>query len=161
MTCIVCGENIPRGKRYQGEKYNSLHFCSEACFKRYCNIKSKPKAIVNFKPEKGSSRRTFTDYIQEWSNDSVNWNWVMKQAKDIQEEYELDWKTMYLVCKYARVYENVEWNPQYGLGQIFPKYIQPCEEFIERIKKAKETELPELTTYTVKRKKPYIRKVDW
>ena len=42
MTCIVCGANIPRGKRYQGEKYNSLHFCSEACFKRYCNIKSKP-----------------------------------------------------------------------------------------------------------------------
>ena len=137
MTCIICNKEIARGKRYQGERYKSLHFCSEECFKKYCEIKTKPKPVVNFKPEKGSDRRLFTDYIQEWTGDHCNWSWLMKQAKDIQEEYELNWYQMYLVCKYARKYEEVEWDYQYGLGQIFPRYIQPCLEFMQKIKENK------------------------
>ena len=106
MTCDVCGKEIPRGQRYQGNKYKSLHFCCEDCFKRYTKLKTKPKPIINYKPEKGTDRRKFTDFIQEWTDDKANWPYLMKQAKDIQEEYDLDWHTMYLVCKYAKNYEN-------------------------------------------------------
>lgn len=162
MICDVCSKEILRGQRYQGNKYKSLHFCSENCFKKYCSIKSKPKAVVNFKPEKGTSRRKFTDYIQEWTDDKINWPSIMKQAKDIQEEYELDWNEMYLVCKYARVYEGVEWNYNYGLGQIFPRYIQPCAEFRDAIKKAKLAEIPNNDVLKIKKKsKTNNRKVEW
>ena len=161
MTCILCGVEIPRGKRYQGDKYKNLHFCSEDCFKRYCKIKSAPKPLINFKPEKGTDRRQFTDYIQEWTNDEVNWQWIMKQAKDIQEEYDIDWHEMYLVCKYARVYEGVEWDFNYGLGQIFPRYIQPCTEFREAIQKAKSVEIPNEQIIKIKKKRPYVRRVEF
>ena len=161
MNCDVCSKEIPRGKRYQGNKYKSLHFCSEDCWKKYCAIKSKPKAVVNFKPEKGTSRRKFTDYIQDWTDDKVNWPSVMKQAKDIQEEYELDWNEMYLVCKYAKLYEGHVWDLKFGLGQIFPKYIKPAKDFVNAINKIKNTEIPEEETYVMKRKRNYIGKVDW
>ncbi len=160
MTCDVCYKEIPRGQRYQGNKYKSLHFCSEDCFKKYCSIKSKPKPLVNFKPEKGTDRRKFSDYIQEWTNDRANWPLIMKQAKDIQEEYELDWYEMYLVCKYARVYEGVEWDFNYGLGQIFPRYIKPCMEFREAINHAKSVEIPNEQIIKIHKKK-YEGKVDW
>ena len=42
MTCDVCSKEIPRGQRYQGDKYKSLHFCLEDCFKKYCKIKFAP-----------------------------------------------------------------------------------------------------------------------
>lgn len=160
MTCDVCSKEIPRGQRYQGNKYKSLHFCSEDCFKKYCSIKFKPKPLVNFKPEKGTDRRKFTDYLQEWTGDKINWPSVMKQAKDIQEEYELDWYEMYLVCKYARVYEGVEWDFNYGLGQIFPRYIKPCMEFRETINHAKSVEIPNEQIVKIHKKK-YEGKVDW
>ena len=84
----------------------------------------------------------------------------MKQAKDIQEEYEIDWYEMYLVCKYAHVYEGVEWDYHYGLGQIFPRYIQPCREFREAIQKAKLVEIPTDDVIKIKKKK-YEGKVEW
>ena len=161
MNCDVCSKEIPRGKRYQGNKYKSLHFCSEDCWKKYCAIKSKPKAVVNFKPEKGTSRRKFTDYIQDWTDDNVNWPAIAKQAKDIQEEYELDWNEMYLVCKYAKLYEGHVWDLKFGLGQIFPKYIKPAKDFVNAINKIKNAEIPKEETYIVKRKRNYIGKVDW
>ena len=160
MTCDVCGNEIPKGTRYQGNKYKSLHFCSEDCWKRYCAIKRKPKPVVNFKPEKNSDRRKFTDYIQEWTNDTANWPYLMKQAKDIQEEYEINWYEMYLVCKYARVYEGVEWDFNYGLGQIFPRYIKPCMEFKEAIQRAKLAEIPTEEVVKIKKKR-YGGRVDW
>ena len=77
----------------------------------------------------------------------------MKQAKDVQEEYNLNWYDMYLVCKYARNFEEVEWDNQYGLGQIFPKYIQPCQEMIEKIKGNKNLPLEDDTIQVVVKKK--------
>ena len=161
MTCDVCSKEIPHGQRYQGDKYKSLHFCSEDCFKKYCAIKSKPKPLVNFKPEKGTSRREFSDYIQEWTNDKANWPLIMKQAKDIQEEYNLDWHEMYLVCKYAHVYEGVEWDFNYGLGQIFPRYIQPCMEFREAINRAKSVEIPNEQIEKIIKKRTNTITINW
>ena len=159
--CSFCGKDIPRGKSYIGTKYKSLKFCCEEHFNQYVKIKSQPKPPINFKPPLNSTRRKFTDYIQEWTDDNVNWPAIAKQAKDIQEEYELDWNEMYLVCKYAKLYEGHVWDLKYGLGQIFPKYIKPAKDFINAINKIKNTEIPEEETYVMKRKRNYIGKVDW
>lgn len=161
MKCAVCSKEIPRGKRYQGDKYKSVHLCSEECFKKYCEIKIKPKPLVNFKPEKGSNRRIFTDYIQEWTDNKVNWSWLMKQAKDIQEEYDIDWYSMYLVCKYARKYEEVEWDNQYGLGQIFPRYIEPCQEFMNKIKENKNIQIEDDKINVITKKKNCKLKINF
>ena len=161
MKCAVCSKEIPRGKNYQGVKYKSVHLCSEECFKKYCEIKTKPKPLVNFKPEKGSNRRIFTDYIQEWTDNKVNWSWLMKQAKDIQEEYDIDWYSMYLVCKYARKYEEIEWDNQYGLGQIFPRYIEPCQEFMNKIKENKNIQIEDDKINVITKKKNYKLKINF
>lgn len=161
MTCDVCGKDIPRGARYVGERFKNQHFCSGECYRRFLEIKLRPKDLVNFKPDYGTQRRKFTDYLQEWTDDKINWPQAMKQAKDIMEEYDLDWKDMYLVAKYARIYEQVQWDFEWGLYQIFPKYIQPCAEFQEAIKKSKTEPMPLEETYTVKRKKPYIGRVEF
>ena len=136
--CSYCGADIPKGQSYCGNKYTSLRFCSEEHFTQYVKIKTKPKPPVNFKPQQGTDRRKFTDYIQEWCETEPRWEWLMKQAKDIQEEYGLDWEEMYLVLKYCRVYEGVEWDMQWGLYQFFPKYIQPMREFKQQCQEARE-----------------------
>lgn len=159
--CSFCGKDIPRGKSYIGTKYKSLRFCCEEHFNQYVKIKSQPKPPINFKPPLNSNRRKFTDYIQEWTGDNVNWPAISKQAKDIQEEYELDWYEMYLVCKYARVYEGVEWDFNYGLGQIFPRYINPCMEFRETINRAKSVEIPNEQIIKIHKKKYNNRKVEF
>ena len=30
--CYICGAEIPRGKRYKGDRYKSIPVCSEACY---------------------------------------------------------------------------------------------------------------------------------
>lgn len=124
-------------------------------------MKSAPKPPVNFKPQYGSDRRKFTDYIQAWTDDKANWQWVMKQAKDIQEQYELDWKTMYQVLKYCKEYEMLNWNMEYGLYQFFPKYIKPMKDFTETIFKFKNEEYLEDEYYIVPKKNYDIGKVEF
>lgn len=141
--CEVCGAEIPRGKRYKAGKYKSHIFCGEECFERFCALKTAPKPPINFKPEPKTDRRKFTDLIQDWTGDMVNWSATMKQAKDIQEQYELDWADMFKIAYYARHYEGVVWDFKYGLGQIFPKYIEPAAEFEEELEKNRQIDLPQ------------------
>lgn len=161
MKCKVCNKEIGHGQRYKTETLTSIYFCSKECYENYL-AKPKAKSKINYKPKPGSQRRRFTDYLQDWTDDKINWAMAMKQAKDIQQEYKLDWNEMYLVCKYARVYEGVEWNYNYGLGQIFPRYIQPCMEFREAIKRAKLAEIPNNDVLKIKKKSnTNNRKVEW
>lgn len=161
MKCDTCGKEYGRGQGFHGAKYKQFHFCSQDCYEKYCKIKNAPKPPTNFKPEKGSDRRKFTDYIQEWTNNQVNWQWLMKQAKDISEEYELNWYEMYMVLKYCKTYEELDWNLEYGLYQFFPKYIEPMRIFLNNIQNLKQISLEEEETYIVKKPKKYIGKVEF
>lgn len=138
MKCAVCGKEYNKGEGFKGGKYKSLHFCSQDCFERYCKIKSAPKPPVNYKPQPNTDRRKYTDYIQDWTGDNVNWAYIMKQSKDIQEEYELNFHDMFLVLKYCREYEQLEWNYDWGLYQFFPKYILYMRNFQKSLKENKE-----------------------
>lgn len=132
MVCAICGVEIARGKRFQSPTYKTTHFCSEDCYNRFCALKKSPKEVVNYKPKTGTDRRKFTDFLQMWFPYEPNWALLMKQAKDIQEEYEIDWHEMYLVLKYCKDYEQIELIPEYGLYQFFPKYIQPMRLFKDK-----------------------------
>lgn len=161
MKCKVCNQDIEKGKRYKTEQYISYYFCSKDCYEKFLAQRKQPKSKTNFKPEKGSQRRRFTDYLQDWTDDKINWPMVMKQAKDIQEEYELSWHDMLMILKYAREYDNYIWDLNYGLYQVFPKYIEPTQKFVNAINKAKSIEIPEEEIYVVKRKRNYTGKVEW
>ena len=119
MKCKVCNQDIEKGKRYKTEQYISYYFCSQDCYEKFLSQRNQPKSKINFKPDKGSQRRRFTDYLQDWTDDKINWPMAMKQAKDIQEEYELSWHDMLMVLKYAREYDNYVWHLNYGLYQVF------------------------------------------
>lgn len=91
----------------------------------------------NYKPKKGTDRRKVTDYIQDWWPWEPNWPWLMKQLKDVMDDNNLEYNDVYLVLKYCREYEGLELNPEFGLYQFFPKYIEPTQEFIDTINQAK------------------------
>lgn len=91
--------------------------------------KPKPKIDGNSGPE----RRKLTDWIdQNWPIVDINWPWITSQIKNIQEIYELSYKQMRLIMKYAVQYEGVIINPEMGLGQFFPRYIEAGIKFAER-----------------------------
>lgn len=174
MICSICGIEYKKG--YKGERFKNEHFCSQECYlkrqpkKKGVRSPSKPQTntpstLPNgetqaaYKPSKGSDRRKLTDYIQDWWPWEPNWQWITKQIKDIQEEYELTYKDIYYVLKYCKEYEGVELNPEYGLYQFFPRYIEPTEDFRKSVaiikKQANELDLED--TYEIIKKKPSTR----
>lgn len=48
-------------------------------------------------------------------------------------------KDIYNIIKYAIEIEGYSIQLEYGLGQIFPKYIEPFNNFIEKIKNNEES----------------------
>lgn len=120
MECCVCGASIPHGKRYKSPTLKSLKFCSEECYLE----RSKSKQWHD----------KLKKYLNELYNGQVNWPFMSKQIKSVMEEYEVDYKDLYHMIKYAVVYEDMVVDPQYGLQQ-FIKYLQPSQQFAEEIRK--------------------------
>ena len=129
MTCDVCNTDIPRGKRYKGERYQQAHFCSESCYLSY--IQSKDKA-------KSSNPLTkLTDYLST-VYENPNFPWLMRQIKALKKEYGLSENEIRMVIKYAIEYEDVVVNEDLGLGQFFPRYIDDALAFAQTIINNKE-----------------------
>ena len=120
MECCVCGSQIPRGQRFKSPTLTTLKFCSEAC---YLQRTQSTKWLDKLKA-----------YLDELYDGQVNWPFMSKQIKSAMEEYGVDYKDLYLMVKYAVVYEDMVVDPQYGLQQ-FIKYLQPSQEFAEEIRK--------------------------
>lgn len=83
-------------------------------------------------------RRKVTDLIQEMWGEDANWPLLTVQLKNIMEDYELTHKDVYYVLKYCKDYEQIQVNLDYGLYQIFPKYIQVVDNFRDKLAEAKE-----------------------
>ena len=122
MVCKQCGCDIPRGTKFQQTKYKSISFCSEECFNAY-NQNREP-----------APQRQLTDYIQAISDVPPNWAYLIRQSKAIEQNYGLDQKQQLLVIRFAVEFEGAEFMAQYGLGQFFPKYIQPYQKFVDELK---------------------------
>lgn len=141
-TCKICGAEIPRGKAYKGDRFKQEHFCSEVCYQARCaNAQRAPKgqAKAQFQPTKSpSDRRKVTDLIQKIYGDDANWAFLGTQLKNIMYDYELEYKDVYYILKYSIYYEQVMVDKEFGLYQIFPKYIEPTEKFRAKLAEAKE-----------------------
>lgn len=127
--CYICQAEIPRGQRFKSPRYKNLAFCSETCYNQYLASKQQPKS--------SSSLDKLKAYINDLWQGQVNWPFMMRQIKNLKEEYSVDDKDIRLMLKYAIEYEGVKVNPEYGLLQ-FIQYLQPAKEFAEDILRNKE-----------------------
>lgn len=141
-TCKICGAEIPRGKAYKGDRFKQERFCSKACYEvRLSQSQRAPKgqAKAQFKPIKApSTRRKVTDLIQKIYGDDANWAFLGTQLKNIMHDYQLEYEEVYYILKYSIYYEQVVVDKEFGLYQIFPKYIEPTARFREKLAEAKE-----------------------
>lgn len=157
--CKTCGVDIPRGKRYKTEKYGNLSFCSPECYDIYCKEKTKKKT-ENVK----SPFRQLTDYIQSiYPVEYQNWEFFAKQIQSMNKEYNLSYEEIKAIIRYAMEYANHKLEPEYGLGQFIPKYIQATRTFVDSIIQNSNYEVPEPEVTKVKKKKntAKIRLEEW
>ena len=127
--CYICEIEIPRGQRFKSPRYKNLSFCSESCYNQYLTSKQQPKS--------SSSLDKLKAYINNLWQGQVNWPFMMRQIKNLKEEYGVSDKDIRLMLKYAIEYEDAKVNPEYGLLQ-FIQYLQPAKEFAEDILRNKE-----------------------
>lgn len=125
-NCIVCNQPIPRGQRYHPSRYKNLPFCSEGCYNQYLASKQQPKP--------SSSLDKLKSYINDLWQGQVNWPFMMRQIKNLKEEYDVSDNDIRMMLKYAVEYEGVKVDLDYGLLQ-FIQYLQPSQEFAEEIRK--------------------------
>ena len=83
-------------------------------------------------------RRKVTDLIQSMWGEDVNWKLLTAQLKNIMKEYDLTHKDVYYILKYCKDYEQVVIDGEYGLYQLFPKYIDATQMFRDKLVEAKE-----------------------
>ena len=133
--CYICGAEIPRGQRFKSPRYKSIPVCSEDCY----NVLLEQKANTT-KAEPYPGYNKLTDYIKtQWGgSENVNWMMTHKQIKHLVEKQAMSCNEIRMVLKYAIEIEGVCVDVEYGLGQFFPKYIDPCIKFVEQIERAKE-----------------------
>lgn len=124
--CYICQAEIPRGQRFKSPRYKNLPFCSESCYNQYLASKQQPKP--------SSSLDKLKAYINDLWQGQVNWPFMMRQIKNLKEEYGVDDNGIRMMLKYAVEYEGVKVDLDYGLLQ-FIQYLQPSQEFAEEIRK--------------------------
>ena len=124
--CYICQTEIPRGQRYKSPRYKNLSFCSESCYDQYLASKQQPKS--------SSSLDKLKSYINDLWQGQVNWPFMMRQIKNLKEEYGVSDNDIRMMLKYAIEYEGVKVDLDYGLLQ-FIQYLQPSQEFAEEIRK--------------------------
>lgn len=133
--CYICGNEIPRGKKYKGDRYKSIPVCSEDCY----DVLLEQKANAT-KAEPYEGYNKLTDYIKlQWGgSENVNWMMTHKQIKHLVEKQSMSCDDIRMVLKYAIEIEGVVVDIEYGLGQFIPKYVEDCFKFVEQIERAKE-----------------------
>ena len=101
-------------------------------------------------------RRKVTDLIQSMWGEDANWKLLTAQLKNIMKEYDLTHKDVYYILKYCKDYEQVVIDSDYGLYQLFPKYIDATQIFRDKLAKAKERadEIGTILTNKIKKYRP-------
>lgn len=124
--CYICQAKIPRGQRFKSPRYKNLPFCSESCYNQYLASKQQTKP--------SSSLDKLKAYINNLWQGEVNWPFMMRQIKNLKEEYGVSDNDIRMMLKYAVEYEGMRVDLDYGLLQ-FIQYLQPSQEFAEEIRK--------------------------
>lgn len=115
-----------------------------------------PTKTPKLSEQEKKDRRKVTDIIQEMWGQDANWPLLTAQLKNIMKDYELSYMEVYAVLKYCKYYEQIIIDDEYGLYQLFPKYIEPMMRFKEKVEQAKEKadEISEIEPIKVKKYRP-------
>lgn len=101
-------------------------------------------------------RKKVTDLMQSIWGENANWKLLTAQLKNIMKEYKLEYMDVYYILKYSVCYEQVAVDKEFGLGQFFPRFIEPTEKFRQKLAEAKEkaNELGIIPPIKVKKYRP-------
>lgn len=160
--CYICGAEIPRGKKYKGDRYKSIPVCSEACYNTLLEQKANKT-----KAESYPNYSKLTDYIKtQWGgSENVNWMLTHKQIKHLVEKQSMSCNEIRMVLKYAIEIEDECVDLEYGIGQFLPKFVEPCMKFVEQINRAKELaedmEDEEIVVRKVSRQVKKVKEEEW
>lgn len=101
-------------------------------------------------------RKKVTDLMQFMWGEDANWKLLATQLKNIMKEYKLEYMDVYYVLKYSVCYEQVVVDKAFGLGQFFPRFIEPTEKFRQKLAEAKEkaNEIGTILPIKVKKYRP-------
>lgn len=116
VTCRCCNKKIKRSQAFSVK--DRYYYCSEE------EYETKYKGSIAYWEE------MFMDYIYfDMTNKDCDFIAIQRQANMFHDKYDFKWTGMLLTLQYW--YETLcnSWNPEYGLGQIFPKFYEEAKNF--------------------------------
>ena len=88
--------------------------------------------------QENKDRRKVTALIPSMWGEDANWQLLTAQLTNTMNEYDLTPTAVYYILKYCKDYEQVVIDGEYGLYQLFPKYIDATQMFRAKLAEAKE-----------------------
>ena len=139
VKCKYCGKQIEKDNAYKIA--DRQYYCNKTCYddKQRSKIDNGKTNKIKYKPQEGTERREFTDYIQMiyinsgWNKYSINWSMVCSQASNILNEHP---KWTYDTLLYILQYMNevlglqlVTKESNYSPLSLVPFYATESEEY--------------------------------
>lgn len=109
--CKFCGKELDKETAYKVGKVS--YYCSEDCYNQKMNSRNKQKE--KYEPTEGSSRRDYTNFIQQiylengFDKSEINWTLLMSQTKNILSEHS-NWTYTTLSYILGYMYKILELN---------------------------------------------------
>ena len=140
VKCKYCGKQIEKDNAYKIA--DRQYYCNKTCYddKQRSKIDNGKTNKIKYKPQEGTERREFTDYIQMiyinsgWNKYSINWSMVCSQASNILNEHP---KWTYDTLLYILQYMNevlglqlVTKESNYSPLSLAPFYETETEEYL-------------------------------
>lgn len=105
VKCRVCGQSI---EKQVAKEVELRHWCCVGCLPKYFDIST---------PE--GAERALYSYIWSLCEKNVNFSMLKTQIKRYKKENGWTFAGMYLTAKYFVDILNLEWDMNYGIGQLF------------------------------------------
>lgn len=150
VTCRCCGKKIKKNNAFMTKQ--GYYYCSE---NEYNN---------KYVGSEAYWEETFLDYIYfKMSNKQCDFTLLQRQAPLIHDKFGYKWTGMLMTLKFFHETLKLDWNNEWGLGQIFPKYYTEAKDFWSHQRKIKEitNDIKEDETIFIVRKKKEITIPKW
>ena len=172
VKCKYCKAEIDKTKAYNPSP--KVYYCSEEHYQLYQKSKENKKSNAKSKYKQPNEMKEYTDYIQSlylwrgYNKQDINWNLIMKQTKNILEEYPT-WKyyTISYILSYMINISKIDiFNYEQGsILNLVPYYYQEAEKYFEEsceiVESAKNYEPPKQQTFsTTNTFKPKYKTID-
>ena len=149
-TCRCCGKKIQKDNAFMTKQ--GYYYCSE---EEYNN---------KYVGSEAYWEETFLDYIYfDMSNKQCDFPLLQRQAPLIHDKFGYKWTGMIMTLKFFHETLKLDWNNEWGLGQIFPKYYAEAKDFWLHQRKIEEitNRIKEDETVFIVRKKKEINIPKW